>query len=146
MSIMHTAFKIGVAGTFAAWSGMAPAERAQDRASPHDALARQAGSNDTGGSNETGLCIAGIDPAAPGALPHEPTTCPAFLATALPAKADASGMLPLGVAPQPAFDDRPRPQWEHRFDATGPSIELGALGFGRPGTPSLVHFAFAWDF
>lgn len=49
----------------------------------------------------------------------------------------------------PASDltaSRLRPEWVHQFSAKGPSVEFAGLGYGREGTPSLVHLAFGWIF
>jgi len=40
----------------------------------------------------------------------------------------------------------PRPHWAQQIYEDGPSIEFGALGAGRKGTPRLVHLALNWDY
>jgi len=60
------------------------------------------------------------------------------------AAAAAKPVLPPDAAPAAAR--KFEPQWVHEIGARGPSVELAALGAGRPDTPSLVHFAFSWNF
>lgn len=77
-------------------------------------------------------------------IPLEPAAQPALVgprnAVAVAPRRDS--------APVPANAPRKKfePQWSREIGTNGPSVELAALGGGRSNAPSLVHFAFSWDF
>ncbi|MDE2562042.1 MAG: hypothetical protein KGL48_07310 [Sphingomonadales bacterium] len=77
-------------------------------------------------------------------IPRERTAAPALVGpqsmaapSARPGRTRAAA-----EAPRRKFE----PEWSREIGSHGPSVELAALGGGRADAPSLVHFAFSWNF